>query len=353
MKTILSLLPWLMFPEQGNGLFISPDPDPNAGASGGGSAPPAGGAQPPAAPAAPQPAQPQGELRPIGPPAQPAGVPAPVLPPPAGGAQPPASPATPQSAAGSQPLTQADLHGAMSGFMQQLVAAGWRPPGQPAPAVPQPAAPATPPPVAPPAAAPPAGAPPAAPAQPAAPQPPGQPPAQPSNLEYQAVQNQVNEMQAKLKAAQDKIAEIDAQRRAAEQTATYAQIKETVRTAFTQHNTYRLTPDAATQATELLVARGALRNDEKGQTFVVLQNAQSGREEVWDMATGLTKFLESREGQFYRAAVPSGSGASGSHGGYPPVSIPNGGPAGQPANMTAGFQDAVEQQRRMEQGQLR
>jgi hypothetical protein len=168
----------------------------------------------------------------------------------------------------------------------------------------------------------------------------------------QALETELRELRDKQGKSSEQLAAMEQEKQAAQAKAAYSEVERKVRLGLEGHPTYRLSSEAAIHATEALMLRQCIRTDASGGLWVVLTDPATQQPATYNFADGLTKFLESPAGQYYRPSVPGGMGAAGSSVGRPPVSIPGGAPGAMPsgAHAVLDFQSAVEEQRRQSGG---
>lgn len=326
-----SVLPWLgTFERSGTCNVIPEGVDQSAGGGASGGAPPAPAAATPPAQQTPDPSS----LRVISRPGS-----TPATPPPAQSAPAPTVPqSTPQgggaAAAPQQPpyVTRDEL----KSLLEQTLAPLLKPQGQTG-AAQAPAAPAQTP---------------AAPSAPSAPSGSGAQP-QPTllvaneNPEFLALQTKVREQETAL-------AEIQKAKADAEYKADVAAATNAAQRALTDHPQYRMQPVAAQQAVEVMLLKGRIgvhpQADGSKQAWVMLPNAQTGKTDVFPLAEGVVKWLESTEGAFYRPQVRPGMGAMASTPGHAPISVPANTTIPQPSRTPGSLQEAFEKQQALNQG---
>jgi len=263
----------------------------------------------------------------------------PPVAPPAPAAPAAALPSAPPAPAG-RALTQADLDANNAKLLEQIRAML---PGaaQPAPA------PAAPPPVAPPPATAAPSAPPPAPATPP-PVAPTQPGVDP--LRQAAMETELRELKAREAQNTETLTRIQRERADAEARASFAQNQTAVRESLENNSTYRISATAAKEATDKMFYKNMIRRGDDGTLWVVLPDA-NGQPATYSLKDGVTKFLESPEGQFFRPATPPGLGTNPSTPGRAPVSLPGTPPASNSVPAASGIEGALTFQRALEQQQ--
>lgn len=328
-----SVLPWLGTFERSSTCNIIPEGvDQSAGGGASGGAPPAPAAATPPVQQTPDPSSLRVISRPGSTPATPPpaqSAPAPAVPqsaPQGGGA------AAPQQQGGTPYLTRDEL----KSLLEQTLAPLLKPQGQTG-AAQAPAAPAQTP---------------AAPSAPSAPSGSGAQP-QPTllvaneNPEFLALQTKVREQETAL-------AEIQKAKADAEYKADVAGATNAAQRALTEHPQYRMQPVAAQQAVEVMLLKGRIgvhpQADGSKQAWVMLPNAQTGKTDVFPLAEGVVKWLESTEGAFYRPQVRPGMGAMASTPGHAPISVPANTTIPQPSRTPGSLQEAFEKQQALNQG---
>lgn len=326
-----SVLPWLGTFERSSTCNIIPEGvDQSAGGGASGGAPPAPAAATPPTQQTPDPSSLRVISRPGSTPATPPpaqSAPAPAVPqsaPQGGGAA-----AAPQQQGGTTYVTRDEL----KSLLEQTLAPLLKPQGQTG-AAQAPAAPAQ------------------TPAAPSAPAGSGAQ-SQPTllvaneNPEFLALQTKVREQETAL-------AEIQKAKADAEYKADVAAATNAAQRALTDHPQYRMQPVAAQQAVEVMLLKGRIgvhpQADGSKQAWVMLPNAQTGKTDVFPLAEGVVKWLESTEGAFYRPQVRPGMGAMASTPGHAPISVPANTTIPQPSRTPGSLQEAFEKQQALNQG---
>jgi hypothetical protein len=169
------------------------------------------------------------------------------------------------------------------------------------------------------------------------------------------METELRELRTKQAESAQTVNRIEQERQDAEARANYAENQRKVRECMLKHPQYAISETAASKATEEMFLKQQIRLGRDGALWVVLNDPQTHQPATYSLADGITKYLESPDGQYHRPTIRPGMGSQSSSAGRTPMSVPNGTPPVQQPTHASGvmgalsFQDAIEQAKRNQQ----